>query len=99
MVRRGERNRIACHADHCGREKYNLGLSIRRTIAVRQALVDSRGEFRRFIMFGSGETKPVDPGLDRTAYAVNRCVELHFSGDAGIEAKPSDLQMDMSVGR
>ncbi len=68
---------IEGHTDNVGKAAYNLDLSKRRAIAVRDALV---GEFKvpaaRLPASGHGDTRPIAPNTTLDGRAANRRVEL-----------------------
>ena len=67
------------HTDDSGPEAYNLDLSSRRAIAVRNALVN---EFNvsstRLTAIGSGSASPVQPNSSAAGRASNRRVSVRF---------------------
>jgi peptidoglycan-associated lipoprotein len=64
------------HADERGTVEYNLALGDRRAQAVRDHLVALGIEASRIDTISYGEQRPVDPGHDELAWAVNR--RAHF---------------------
>lgn len=67
------------HTDDTGEEVYNLDLSSRRAIAVRQALIN---EFNvpstQVTAIGSGSAAPVQPNTSPTGRAYNRRVTVRY---------------------
>ena len=72
---------IEGHCDERGTEEYNLTLGEKRAMAVRQYLIDSGLNAEYLHVISYGEERPVDPGQDETAYALNRRVQflVYFS--------------------
>ena len=67
------------HTDNFGPETYNLGLSSRRAIAVRNALVDELHVSRtRLTVMGAGSAAPVQPNSSAAGRAYNRRVEVRM---------------------
>ena len=64
------------HADERGTAEYNLALGERRAQAVRDFLVAAGVEARRITTVSYGEERPLDPGHDEVAWALNR--RVHF---------------------
>jgi outer membrane protein OmpA-like peptidoglycan-associated protein len=68
------------HTDSLGREAYNLGLSSRRAIAVRNALVNELHVPKpRLTATGAGSEAPVQPNSSAAGRAYNRRVEVRLS--------------------
>ena len=67
------------HTDDSGPEAYNLDLSSRRAIAVREALIN---EFNvpstQLTAIGSGSAAPVKPNSSAEGRAYNRRVAVRF---------------------
>ena len=67
------------HTDDSGPEYYNLDLSSRRAIAVREALVnDFNVPGTRLTTIGSGSAAPVQPNSSADGRARNRCVSVRL---------------------
>jgi type II secretory pathway predicted ATPase ExeA/outer membrane protein OmpA-like peptidoglycan-associated protein len=67
------------HTDNTGPESYNLDLSSRRAIAVRNALVDEmRVSTTRLAAIGAGVSAPVQPNSSAAGRAYNRRVEVRL---------------------
>ena len=64
------------YADDRGTPPYNLNLSERRAIAVRDYLVAGGINPERITTTGSGETRAFAPGDDEAAWQLNRRVDL-----------------------
>jgi len=64
------------YADDRGTPPYNLKLSERRAIAVRDYLVAGGIDAKRISTTGSGETRAFAPGEDEAAWQLNRRVDL-----------------------
>jgi type II secretory pathway predicted ATPase ExeA/outer membrane protein OmpA-like peptidoglycan-associated protein len=72
------------HTDSSGPEAYNLDLSIRRAIAVRNALVNGlHVSGARLAMTGAGSAAPIQPNSSATGRAYNRRVEVHLVPPSG----------------
>lgn len=68
------------HTDDSGPESYNLDLSSRRAIAVRNALVDELHlPSTRLAAVGAGATAPVQPNSSPEGRAYNRRVEIRLA--------------------
>jgi type II secretory pathway predicted ATPase ExeA/outer membrane protein OmpA-like peptidoglycan-associated protein len=68
------------HTDSFGPEAYNLDLSSRRAIAVRNALVDELHVSRtRLTAIGTGSAAPVQPNSSAAGRAYNRRVEVRLT--------------------
>ena len=64
------------YADNRGTPPYNLKLSERRAIAVRDYLVAGGIDPKRISTTGSGETRAFAPGEDEAGWQLNRRVDL-----------------------
>jgi peptidoglycan-associated lipoprotein len=64
------------HADERGTPEYNLALGERRAQAVKDFLVAAGVEAGRLATVSYGEERPLDPGRDEVAWALNR--RVHF---------------------
>lgn len=68
---------IAGHTDNIGGHKYNLGLSQRRSAAVKEALVERHhADVNRLSTAGYGDSVPIDTNDTLEGRARNRRVEL-----------------------
>ena len=67
---------IAGHTDGIGTDAYNLGLSERRSISVKNYLTGQGVDARRMSPNGYGETQPIDTNDTEEGRAKNRRVEL-----------------------
>ena len=67
------------HTDSTGPESYNLELSSRRAIEVRNALVDEMHiSTTRLTAIGAGAASPVQPNSSAAGRAYNRRVEVRL---------------------
>ena len=67
------------HTDDSGPEAYNLDLSSRRAIAVREALInDFNVPSTQLTTIGSGSSTPIQPNSSAEGRAHNRRVAVHF---------------------
>lgn len=67
---------VTGHADRSGPEEYNLGLSLRRANAVRDALVERGVKSSGISIAGRGEAEPAVPTADGVREQANRRVEI-----------------------
>ncbi len=67
---------IEGHADERGTVEYNLALAEQRARAARDYLVSQGVDASRVDTISYGEQRPVDPGHDELAWAINR--RIHF---------------------
>ncbi len=67
---------VTGHADRAGPAEYNLGLSLRRADAVREALAARGIAAGRISVAGRGEVEPAVPTADGVAEPANRRVEI-----------------------
>ncbi len=65
------------HTDSIGSDSYNLGLSERRSIAVKTFLTGQGVVAKRMTPVGYGETRPIDSNETDAGRENNRRVELH----------------------
>lgn len=70
--------RIEGHTDDVGGDAYNLSLSDRRAKAVVNYLLNKGVTPERMQAVGWGKAKPVSPGTDDAARALNRRVEFNI---------------------
>jgi len=68
------------HTDWIGTEEYNLGLSKRRSDAIKQYLVSKGIEANRIYTEGKGESQPVADNRTAEGRAKNRRVEIEVIG-------------------
>jgi OOP family OmpA-OmpF porin len=68
------------HTDWIGTEAYNLGLSKRRSDAIKQYLVSKGVEANRIYTEGKGESQPVADNRTAEGRAKNRRVEIEVIG-------------------
>lgn len=80
------RLRIAGHTDSTGNAAYNETLSMNRTNAIKQALVDRGIDAARLETLGMGEKQPVAGNDTPEGQALNRRVEL-----VRLDVKPNIL--------
>ena len=82
------------YADETGSSEYNLGLSRRRAVAVREFLLEKGIAPHRLTLRALGELEPVRSGRGREALAYNRRVELQLitTTPVGVENLYPDLQ-------
>ncbi|MBM3333879.1 peptidoglycan-associated lipoprotein Pal [Candidatus Sumerlaeota bacterium] len=66
------RVQIEGHCDERGTEEYNLALGERRANAAKQYLIKNGIDASRLFTISYGESRPVDPGHNETAWAKNR---------------------------
>jgi peptidoglycan-associated lipoprotein len=64
------------HCDERGTDEYNMALSERRALTVREAMISMGIQPHRLSSVPYGEADPVDPGHTEDAYAQNRRVEF-----------------------
>jgi outer membrane protein OmpA-like peptidoglycan-associated protein len=67
---------IEGHTDSTGSEDYNLGLSNKRALAVKDALVDRNVDPARLQIIGFGEAKPVAGNDTEAGRQMNRRVKV-----------------------
>jgi OmpA-OmpF porin, OOP family len=77
---------IAGHTDSTGTDQYNLGLSERRSIAVKNYLAARGIEPTRMTPTGYGESQPIDTNDTPEGQAKNRRVELRVQDDGSAAA-------------
>ena len=70
--------------DSTGSAEYNQGLSERRALAVRKALLDKGIESTRVDLRGYGEEFPVATNATAAGRQMNRRVEIIISDEAGV---------------
>ena len=64
------------HADERGTREYNLELSARRTLAVRQFLVDQGVDSSKISIYAYGKDYPLKKEHDESAWEFNRRVDI-----------------------
>ena len=75
---------IEGHADSSGDEEYNLDLSIRRALAVKDALTSEYGiRSDRLQTVGTGSSLPIQSNGTPGGRAANRSVALRMTAEAG----------------
>lgn len=80
----GERQvKVEGHTDSRGDETYNIGLSERRAMAVRDALLERGIDTQRIRTIGLGETYPVASNDTQAGMQQNRRVEIVISDEQG----------------
>ncbi|QWV96462.1 peptidoglycan-associated lipoprotein Pal [Geomonas nitrogeniifigens] len=67
---------IAGHCDERGSDEYNLALGVKRATAAQNYLTELGIPVDRLSVISYGEERPVDPGHNTTAWAVNRRAEF-----------------------
>ena len=67
---------VTGHADRAGSEDYNLGLSLRRSDAVREYLIKGGVTADQITVSGRGEAEPAVPTADGVKEPRNRRVEI-----------------------
>jgi peptidoglycan-associated lipoprotein len=70
--------RIEGHCDERGTVEYNLALGDRRARAARDFLVSAGIPSQRLRTISYGKERPLDPGHNESAWAMNRRAELVF---------------------
>lgn len=73
--------RLEGHADDRGSREYNLALSERRSMAVRDYMSVRGASAARMNTIGYGEEMPVRLGQDEESWAQNRRVEIKYIGE------------------
>jgi outer membrane protein OmpA-like peptidoglycan-associated protein len=69
---------IQGHTDNRGKQSYNLELSDRRALSIKQYLISSGVEPHRMDTKGYGPDKPIAPNVTSQGRARNRRVEFHI---------------------
>ena len=80
---------IAGHTDSSGTDSYNLGLSERRSIAVKDYLTTKSVDAGRMTANGYGETQPIESNDNEEGRVVNRRVELRVIEAGNAAAAPA----------
>lgn len=87
---------IAGHTDSIGTDSYNLGLSERRSIAVKDYLTGKGVDAARMTPNGYGETQPIETNDTAEGQSVNRRVELRvIEKDGAALATPDTSSSSM----
>ncbi len=68
---------IQGHTDNKGDDKYNLELSTKRALSVKNAIIEQGIDKKRIVSHGFGELKPIDTNDTEEGRAKNRRVEIH----------------------
>ena len=71
--------RIDGHADERGSVEYNIALGLRRANAAKQFLVGYGLDESRFETQSFGESRPLDPASNESAWARNRRAEFQIT--------------------
>jgi outer membrane protein OmpA-like peptidoglycan-associated protein len=79
----GRQVKVEGHTDARGDETYNIGLSERRAMAVREALLERGIEAQRIRTIGLGEGYPVASNDTQAGMQQNRRVEIVISDEQG----------------
>jgi outer membrane protein OmpA-like peptidoglycan-associated protein len=79
--------RVDGHTDSQGSDEYNQGLSERRAMAVKAALVDRSVAPARMVTFGFGETRPTASNDTSEGRQLNRRVEVAIIADEKLRAQ------------
>jgi len=83
------RIRIAGHADDRGSDEYNLALGNRRAASAKRYLVAKGIGDDRITIISLGEERPLDPGQNEAAWAMNRRGEFELlAGRESIRPTP-----------
>jgi outer membrane protein OmpA-like peptidoglycan-associated protein len=86
------------HTDPRGSVAYNLALGQRRASAVRDYLVHAGVDAGRLSIGSQGKTSPVAIGLGTREHALNRRVEIQYSGSVdsrlSVRHQEGDLQLE-----
>jgi outer membrane protein OmpA-like peptidoglycan-associated protein len=78
----GAKIKVEGHTDHTGTDVYNMGLSERRALSVKNYLVkDGKIDTKKITIKGYGKTKPVATNATKEGRAKNRRVEILILGD------------------
>jgi peptidoglycan-associated lipoprotein len=70
--------KIEGHCDERGTVEYNLALGDKRSVSVKEYLIDLGIAARRIQTISYGKERPVDPGHTETAWAKNRRAEFRI---------------------
>jgi peptidoglycan-associated lipoprotein len=73
--------RIEGHCDERGTVEYNLALGEKRARAARDYLVSLGIPTRRLSIISFGKERPIDPGHNEEAWALNRRAEFVFQAE------------------
>jgi peptidoglycan-associated lipoprotein len=72
---------IEGHCDERGTNEYNMALGDRRSVSAMNYLINTGVRTGIFSVISFGEEKPVDPGHDEKAWAMNRRVHFRVLSD------------------
>lgn len=72
---------LSGHTDERGTREYNIGLGERRVQAVRRVMMLNGASSAQISVVSYGEERPVDPGHNERAWALNRRVEIVYTGE------------------
>jgi peptidoglycan-associated lipoprotein len=82
------RIRIAGHCDERGSDEYNLALGNRRAVGARQYLVNHGIDGDRIEVVSYGKERPLDPGHNEQAWAMNRRDEFEILNPSVVLRQP-----------
>jgi peptidoglycan-associated lipoprotein len=82
------RIRIAGNCDERGSDEYNLALGNRRAISARQYLVNHGIDADRIEVVSFGKERPLDPGHNEQAWAMNRNDQFEILNPSVVLRKP-----------
>jgi peptidoglycan-associated lipoprotein len=82
------RIRIAGNCDERGSDEYNLALGNRRAISARQYLVNHGVAADRIEVVSYGKERPLDPGHNEQAWAMNRRDEFEILNPSVVLRQP-----------
>jgi peptidoglycan-associated lipoprotein len=71
--------KIAGNCDERGTQEYNLALGERRSLAIRETLIQLGCDANKLVTVSMGEENPVDPASNEAAWSKNRRAEF-FNG-------------------
>lgn len=78
----GAKIKVEGHTDHTGTDAYNMALSERRALSVKNYLVkEGKIDAKKITAKGYGKTKPVASNKTKEGRAKNRRVEILILGD------------------
>jgi peptidoglycan-associated lipoprotein len=83
------RIRITGNCDERGSAEYNLALGDRRALAAKQYLVERGIDANRIETVSNGEERPVDPGHNEQAWAMNRNDQFTVLNASVVLTRPS----------
>ena len=88
------RVRLEGNTDERGSPEYNIGLGMRRSQAVRQALLLQGASAAQITVVSYGAEHPVDPAHNEDAWSKNRRVDIVYlapNGQPGLTAAAVSL--------